>query len=204
MRNIFILLINTLIISSAFCQYNDTIVRFTIYRDAYSDEAIFKLERNSTGFFDHDYGAGKMFASYNNYPQIWSVTPSPESENLSINSFPFNSNFKSFKLGFKTTITDSFTLKASNFSKIDTTIRFYIHDLTANKLINLRTDTQYRFYSTAANNTTRFKVYFAGETQFSDDTLSNGLPDSLVALKIKDGTYVVSNTYRAYNVKIEP
>ena len=206
MRRYSILLSVLFIFLSALKTYatiNDTIVRCKVTRGTSVDNIIFRIEHNATDNFDGAYDANKMFSTNTAQPQLWIVTPL--NEQVAMNSFPFYTTYKSFRIGFKTTIADSITFVAYDFSRIDTNIRFYLRDSIANKLIDLRKDTLYRFYSAAVNNANRFRFIIVGESIYAGGTLNYGLPDSLVALRVHEGTMTISSmNLIAYNVNIDP
>jgi len=184
---------------------NDTIVRCKVQRASLSDNMILRIEHNATDTFDGAYDASKMFSQNTSQPQIWIAVPAIFTTQLAINSFPFYTAYKAFNIGFKTTVADSISFVAYDFARIDTNIRMYLQDFVANKIINLRKDTLYRFYSAAVNNANRFRIIFAGETTYAGDTLDYGFPDTLVALRVKEGHMSVSDTsINAYNVNIDP
>ena len=151
-----------------------------------------------------------MFSDNIGDPQIWQVTPDLL-DNLSISSIPVLHSFRSIVVGFKTNIADTIKFIAygylgnASFPPIDTNTRIYLYDSICHKLIDLRATPVYKFYSLAVNNTTRFRIYFAGETTYSGGVLNWGNPDTLIALKVLDGNMNISNqNLKVFNVNIEP
>jgi len=203
--NIKFVFITLIIVLFDLCaQANDTLVRIKAIRGTYSDESILRIDHRATDEFDGTYDAYKMWSNNSQHPQIWLVTPSLN-EQLSLNTVPFDTSFRSFRLGFKTTIADSITFQFSAFQKIDTNIRIYLRDLTTGALINIREVTEYKFNSGIVNNANRFRMLIAGVTTYFNGALDYGVPDSLITLRVLNSIYEIDNTtMKAYNVIVEP
>ena len=122
-----------------------------------SDEAVVYFNSNASNEFDN-YDSPKMANLISSFPEIYTLSSS-STEQLAINglnSVPYDVELP---IGFTTGETNTFTIKASEFSNFDSGVKVYLVDKLLNKETEL-TVSDYTFNSDIAASTTRFSLIF--------------------------------------------
>jgi hypothetical protein len=123
--------------------------------NSYWDQTQVTVNPMASAGYESDYDAIKWMGSAD-APQIYSMIPA---EQLSINSLP-NLN-EVIQLGFKAGATGNFIITAAGYESFESTTEFYLEDLVANKVQNLKTNPVYNFTATPDQPEHRFNLHFA-------------------------------------------
>jgi len=132
-------------------------VRLQVSNAVNTDEALIYANANAQDGFDM-YDSDKMFGNSASVPEIYTVLGN---EKLAINGVKDFAENQQMALGFKTTVANTFSIKASevkNFAA-DTKIILIDHLLT-NQEFDLTDGAAYSFTSDVANNVSRFSLIF--------------------------------------------
>ncbi len=114
-----------------------------------SDATVIHFMDETTGLFDSQYDARKLFATDNSYPQIYSIMD----KDLAINALP---ETDWVQLGFKAGISGLYTISASELNDI---ANVWLEDTFTNEYTNLSTDS-YTFNYSVGESETRFVIHF--------------------------------------------
>lgn len=155
----------------------------TFYKSATTDLLTLKVEGNNywdqtqihvnsmaTAGYESAFDAHKMIGGYD-APQIYSMLPE---EQLSINSVPSLNGSPAIQLGFLAGSTNTFTITASDMESFTSNTEFYLEDLIANKVQNLKTNPVYSFTASQGQQEHRFNLHFS-PVGIHDGTASTGM-----------------------------
>jgi len=121
------------------------------------DQTQLHVNSLSTAGYEAQYDATKLMGSPD-APQIYSMLPD---EQLSINSVPDLIGSPVIQFGFSAGSVNNFTLTASGIELFASSTEFYLEDLVANKVQNLRTSPVYNFAAAPGEPEHRFNLHFS-------------------------------------------
>lgn len=123
----------------------------------YWDQTQVSVNPEATAAFDVNYDARK-FGEDIGQPQIYSLIPS---ETLSINTLPDLNWSSVIQLGFKAGTAGNFVMTAFDLESFPSSTQFYLEDLVANKVQNLKMNQVYNFSGEPGQPEHRFNLHFA-------------------------------------------
>jgi len=148
----------------------DNLLTLKVEGNNYWDRIQVSVNPLATAGFDADYDARKLAGS-SDAPQIYSVIPG---EQLSINTLPDLSGSPVIQLDFKAGTQGSFILTASDVESFPSATEFYLEDLIANKVQNLKANSIYNFTATPGQPEHRFNLHFS-PVGMDDNKTSSGI-----------------------------
>jgi len=132
------------------------ILRLRVSNGTNADEAILLFNSNATSGLD-EYDSPKMTNNSISIPEIFTTVSTQTLAINSLNQVPFGTEIP---LGFSTKETNSYTIKASEFSNFDSQTHVYLLDKDKSKEWDLTSDDDYSFTSDAVTSTSRFSLVF--------------------------------------------
>lgn len=135
----------------------DNQLTLTVTGNELSDETIIRFNEQSSAGFDSEFDAYKLFGVYN-CPQIFSILPE---FNLSINSLPAATSQEVIPVGFKSGVSGTYTITATDLASFQTGTELYLTDLFTGHMQNLLTNPVYTFTASPANPEHRFDITFS-------------------------------------------
>lgn len=132
------------------------LVRLKVSNGANSDEAVIYFNANASNGYDA-YDSPKMTNANTAIPEIYTMGGT---EKLVINGLNSVAPNEELPLGFTTGESNSFTIKATQFSNFDGSTKIYLKDNLLNTEQELAEGTEYSFNSDIASTSTRFSVVF--------------------------------------------
>ena len=123
------------------------------------DATSIRFNPSATTGFDPEYDAYKLWG-INACPQIYSIA----TDNLSINSLPDYISTTVIPVGFKLSVSGSYSITASGLETFPTGTDIYLEDLFLNKTQNLTINPVYEFIAAPTNENHRFDIHFAPTT----------------------------------------
>jgi hypothetical protein len=171
----------------------------------FSDEIVIRFLDGTTDGFDVNKDASKLFSFHPDVPQI---IIKYGKQSFALNSLPEIREDLAVNLDFRCGKSGFYTINLTNRTILDPDIRLYLKDDMVQKLINLKSDSSYRFYHDPSNPENRFKVYFNP----SADIINNITPDSYFSVYstgnmitvIKNTTKEISGEIVIYNLPGQP
>jgi hypothetical protein len=147
------------------------LVRLQVSNGTNSDEAVIYFNANASNGYDA-YDSPKMTNANTAIPEIYTMGGT---EKLVINGLNSVAPNEVLPLGFTTGESNSFTIKATQFSSFDGDTKVYLKDNLLNTELELAEGTEYSFSSDIASTSTRFSVVFksAGIATGLDNTNGN-------------------------------
>jgi len=161
------------------------ILRLRVSNGTNADEAILLFNPNATSGLD-EYDSPKMTNNSVSIPEIYT---SVSSQPLAINSLNQVQFGTEIPLGFSTKETDSYTIKASEFSNFDSQTHVYLLDKDKSKEWDLTSGSEYSFTSDAATSTSRFSLVFRSSTTGVD---TNKSESKVLIYKNKNNQIIVN------------
>ena len=135
------------------------------------DQAQVHINPMATNGYDSEFDAVKIMGSPD-APQLYSMIPSGK---LSINSLPTLSDSPVIQFGFKAGEIGNYTITASNLESFSSSTEFYLEDLVANTVQDLKTNPVYTFEAEPGQQENRFTLHFAAV----------GIPDNNSGTSVK-------------------
>ncbi|HPS61598.1 MAG TPA: T9SS type A sorting domain-containing protein, partial [Bacteroidales bacterium] len=129
-----------------------------IQGNEYWDQTQIHLNTSATSGYESSFDALKLMDGLVT-PQIFSMIPGDE--NLSINTLPDLAGSPVIELGFKPGTVTEFTLNATGLESFAPGTEFYLEDLVANKVQNLKNTPVYTFTAGSGQPVHRFNLHFA-------------------------------------------
>ncbi len=120
-----------------------------------TDETILAFNPNASNTYDA-YDSPKMSNNSITFPELYTIVNDEQLAINGLNSIPYDTEIP---LGFTTGETNTFTIKASEFSNFDSGAKVYLIDKLLNKETEL-TVADYTFESDIASSSTRFSLIF--------------------------------------------
>lgn len=139
----------------------------------YTDEIILVFIENSETGID-PYDTQKMFASDENYPQLWYEV---DEVLLAVNAIPEMEENMMFPLGFRAMIAGEYSIETFRYENIESNVEVVLEDRLLNVFITILESSSYSFYSDVVDNIDRFRVHIslklAPTTQTSNISFSS-------------------------------
>jgi len=132
------------------------LLRLQVSNGTNSDEAVVYFNPNASDAFDA-FDSPKMTNANAAIPEIYTVAGTGQ---LAINGLNSVTPDKELLLGFTTGQSNSFTIKATEFSNFDAGTKVYLRDNVLNTEQELTDGTAYGFNSNTASTNTRFNIVF--------------------------------------------
>ena len=123
----------------------------------YWDQTQIHLNSASTAGYDAEYDALKWMGSAE-APQIYSMLPDVQ---LSINSLPNLTGSPVIPFGFAAGSVNNFTITTSGIASFAPGTEFYLEDIVANKVQNLKLNPIYTFNAAPGQQEHRFNLHFS-------------------------------------------
>lgn len=134
----------------------DQMISLMVSGNGYTDEMFVHFNAQATSGFDPAYDAYKLFGQ-EGAPQIYSLSGGLE---LNINELPFTIGNKTIAVGFKNTVSGSYTLLAEGMDSFDASVPITLEDLKTELLTDLRANPDYTFAYAAGDPEHRFNLHF--------------------------------------------
>lgn len=134
--------------------YRNNLLRIAVRKGQYSDETALGFYPEATESYDK-YDAEKMFATDENYPQVYTLTGNRK---LAISGLPVIEDQTVLPLAFKTEKTGLHTLNFTNITEFDPTLNVFLKDNQTGELVDVRKQPVYEFYSDVTNTASRFSI----------------------------------------------
>ncbi|MBN3035307.1 MAG: T9SS type A sorting domain-containing protein [Bacteroidales bacterium] len=125
-------------------------VRLEASGNGRTDETVVRFLNEATAGFDNSFDARKMFAYYDEFPQVYSL----DNGYMSINTLPVTDQVA---LGFTAGMSGTYTLAATGINDLSYVM---LEDLVTGTMTNLLSNS-YTFDYTAGSNEARFILHFA-------------------------------------------
>jgi len=135
-------------------------LRLRVSNGTNADEAIVLFNPNAANGLD-EYDSPKMTNGSTSIPEIYTTVSSQMLAINGLNQVQFSTEIP---LGFSTKETNSYTIKASEFSNFDSQTHIYLLDKDKSKEWDLTSGSEYSFTSDAATSTSRFSLVFRSST----------------------------------------
>ena len=135
-------------------------LRLEVSNGINTDEALIYFDANASDMYDN-FDSQKMFNNIANSPEIYTLAGNEQLAINGLNIIPYDTEIP---LGFTTSSTGSFNLKASQFSNFEAGTQVILKDyldINSPAITNLSDGSSYSFTSDATlNNTSRFSLTF--------------------------------------------
>ncbi|MDD4993192.1 MAG: DUF1533 domain-containing protein [Paludibacter sp.] len=161
------------------------VLRLLVSNGTNSDEAIVFFNENAKNDFD-EYDSPKMTNANVAIPEIYTIAGG---EKLVINGLTSVSPNEELTLGFTTGQSNTFSIKATEFSNFSADTKVYLRDNLLNTEQELTTGAEYSFSSDIASTSTRFSVIFK----------SAGVTTGINNADIRNGIYKNANNQIVIN-----
>jgi len=141
----------------AYSQNTPKQLRLQVSNAVYADEALIYANTNASDGYD-TYDSDKMFANSAAVPEIYTVL---DNEKLAINGVNDFSENQLMALGFKTTVANTFSIKASEVRNFPADAKIILKDaLKPNDEFDLTNGAAYSFTLDVTNDVSRFSLIF--------------------------------------------
>jgi len=171
-------------------------LRLKVSGNGYVDETMIRFIPDATYEFDANKDASKLFSGNDSVPQIYTVT---KNNFLAINSLPEITNNLGVNMNFSSNTSGNYSIYIDDLSTIVPFETIYLKDIREQKIINLRTENEYRFFHKVSNNKERFIVYFNP----SIDIINNIKPENYFSVSSYNNTIrIIRNTSTIYKGKV--
>jgi hypothetical protein len=167
------------------------LVRITAKRGNFTDETVVLFNSNATNNYDEFYDASKMFSSFINIPEIYTLS---DNNNLVFNRF--GTYPAAIPMNIRLGVSDNVTLTASEFANFDANVSIKLEDLLLGTTQDLRLNPSYTFAASIGDNANRFVLHFATATGINEN---NGGNTSIYAY---DNTIYVNTTEQVKEINI--
>jgi autotransporter-associated beta strand protein len=161
------------------------ILRLRVSNGTNADEAIVLFNPNAANGLD-EYDSPKMTNGSVSIPEIYTTISSQMLAINGLNQVQFSTEIP---LGFSTKETNSYTIKASEFSNFDAQTHVYLLDKDKSKEWDLTSGNDYSFTSDATTSTSRFSLVFRSSTTGVD---TNKSESKVLIYKSKNNQIVVN------------
>ncbi|MBP1662941.1 MAG: hypothetical protein H6Q19_81 [Bacteroidetes bacterium] len=165
---------------------NQQILRLQVSNGTNSDETVVYFNANASNDYD-SFDSPKMSNANAAIPEIYTIVGS---EQLVINGLNSVTSNEEIALGFTTGQSNSFTIKASQFSNFDSNIKIFLRDNLLNTEQELTDGSVYGFTSGITSTNTRFSVLFKSSAVATKIKKAN---DSQTVIYINDNNQIVVN-----------
>jgi hypothetical protein len=170
-----------------------------------SDEIVIRFIDGTTGGFDLNYDASKLFSFIEDVPQLSIISGNLE---FALQTLPEIYDDLELSLNFQCGKTGFYEINLNDRTNLNDYNKIYLEDRLENRLVNMTTERVYKFYHETAGKKDRFKVYFNP----SEDILNRITPASYYSVfSEKNLITVVKNTVQnisaeavIYNMLGEP
>jgi len=164
--------------------------------NSFSDEIIIRFLEGTTGGFDINYDATKLYSSNPEVPQL--ILNTGESV-MALNTLPEITEDLEVQLDFYCGKEGYYTISLSDRSNLDRGMEVYLKDLIEDKIINLGESLYYGFNHKTDNPMDRFRIYFNP----TSDIINNINPESYFTIYTYNNTLIVlKNTIKSLNGEI--
>ncbi|MCF8369598.1 MAG: T9SS type A sorting domain-containing protein [Bacteroidales bacterium] len=161
-------------------------ITFRAFGNGYSDEFIVNLNDEASSAFDPQFDAYKLMGD-DQAPQVYSF--SSDVVKLSINSFAQITDFKIMPVGFKVGVEGMYEISLTSINGFNG-IPVYLEDLKENKVINIKANSNYKFYASPQDNSERFLLHFSNnESHF----ISEGGGSDNIIVYTRDKNIIIQN-----------
>lgn len=135
------------------------------------DEVALRFIQGTTGGFDVNYDATKLFSFIEDVPQI---SLQSGEQVFALNTLPELKDETGMQLNFQCGSRGTYIISLSSRTMLDTSVKVYLRDNFSEKMINLSIDSSYQFDHDPGNNKARFTVWLNP----SEDMIHNITPGS--------------------------
>jgi hypothetical protein len=137
--------------------------------NGWQDESVVKFTDGATSGWDPEFDAKKLYG-LESAPQLFTMTP--VSDELSINSLPFNGTTTTVPLNFILKADKPCTLTFSETESFAPQSTIYLEDKLLARSINLKQQNIYSFDHLASNDPARFLLHFNNVTGMGEASAS--------------------------------
>jgi hypothetical protein len=156
--------------------------------EQYTDEIIVRFIEGTSGGFDVNWDAMKLFSMNPDVPQL-SIRAGDQV--FALNTLPEITEDLEILLDFQCAQDGDYWIKLSPRTNLEPDIQLYLRDLFEGKMINLKEDSVYYFHHQSSNSRDRFRMYFNP----SYDVLNNITPENWYTVFSNGNTvYILKNT----------
>jgi hypothetical protein len=160
------------------------------------DEVALRFIQGTTSGFDVNYDATKLYSFIEDVPQL---SLQSGEQVFALNTLPEITDDLAVRLNFQCGAEGTYKIALSGRSNLESSVKVYLKDKFANKIINLSTDSCYIFQHNVLSDINRFTVLLNP----SDDIINNITPDSYYSVFAKGNEITVrKNTSKDINGKI--
>ena len=178
--------------SHAFYKTNtDNVFRMEVSNGSFIDETAVAFFPDAVNNYD-SFDSRKMFSTDSDYPQISSITPDYNVVAINGQAELNAGEDRIIPLEFKTDVSGTFTLDATNIGDFDQSVSVYLEDAEQSTTTDLRQTAAYTFSSGIVDNVTRFKLHFGTLTTSVSSLTDNS---SIGIYEYNNAVYV--NTHNA-------
>lgn len=165
------------------------VLRLKVSNGSNEDETIIYVDPNATNGLDN-FDSPKM-SNGNPVPDIYTVV---DNQNLAINGMKFLTLNQELALGFKTDVSKTFKIEATEVSNFDAGIKIILKDNLLNTDQDITDGTSYSFMSDPTTSTNRFSILFKTNAINTDINNINEGGNELIVCKNSNGQMIVKCT----------
>jgi|GEM_PF-1694287 len=124
-----------------------------------NDETVVTFNQDAQNIFE-DFDSEKMFATDADIPQLYTLTSDNTEVAINGQQELIPAEERIISLGFKTPVSGTFSLNATNLNDFDQNISVYLEDVQQNVIQDLRQAPVYNFSSGIIEDASRFRLHF--------------------------------------------
>jgi len=143
-------------------------LRLDVEGNGCSDAVFVCFNEQASDGYDYDQDVRKLYG-VNEAPQLYTKIPG---DILSINVLPVLENARTIEMGFECVVPSSFIIRATGMDGFDEDTEFFLEDLKAEILQDLKVNPVYNFTGGMGDNPDRFLLHFGNPSSLDENVIN--------------------------------